>query len=111
MKGTSRLSNKLERISAALIGTGHIAREHLACLKQLPGAEVVAVCDKSAVLAELTADEFGIPASFSDHKQMLDVIRPEIVHITTPAASHFPIALDALSVGAHLLVEKPITLR
>lgn len=96
-------------VKAALIGTGRIAHEHLSCLKQLPGVEIVAVCDRFAAVAEMTADRFGIPAWFSDHRRMLETARPDIVHITTPVTSHFSLALDALDAGCHVFVEKPIT--
>ena len=39
-------------IKAALIGAGHIARQHLACLRELPGVEVVGICDLSPAMAE-----------------------------------------------------------
>ena len=37
---------------AALIGAGHIARQHLACLRELPGVELAGVCDLSRAMAE-----------------------------------------------------------
>jgi predicted dehydrogenase len=57
---------------AALIGAGQIARQHLACLKVLPGAEVTAVCDLSPATAEAAAERFGIDAWFTDHRAMLE---------------------------------------
>lgn len=94
----------------ALVGTGYIAREHLACLRGLRTTETVAVCDLSPAMAEATAEEFGVPRWFTDHRRMLDELRPDVVHVTTPLPSHVPLALDALEAGAHVLVEKPITL-
>ncbi len=96
-------------IGVALIGTGQIAQEHLSCLRQLPGVEVTGVCDRYASLAEMTAERFGIPAWFDDHRRMLEVLKPDVVHITTPPAAHFPLAMDALEAGSHVIVEKPIT--
>ena len=40
---------------------------------------------------------------------MLERVRPDVVHITTPPQSHFKLAMDALAAGAHVIVEKPIT--
>ena len=34
-------------MKAALIGAGQISRQHLACLKVLPGVELAAICDLS----------------------------------------------------------------
>ena len=95
---------------AAVIGSGYIAREHLECLATLPGVETAAVCDLSPVLAESTAERYGIARWFTDHEKLLSEIEPDVVHVTTPPASHVRIAGDALRAGAHVLVEKPIAL-
>jgi predicted dehydrogenase len=94
---------------AALIGTGHIARQHLACLRKLPGVEIAGLCDLSPATAESVAERFGVPAWFTDHHALLEQTRPDVVHITTPAPSHFALALDALDAEAHVIVEKPAT--
>jgi predicted dehydrogenase len=96
-------------VKAVLIGAGQIARQHLACLKTLPDVQMAAVCDLSPSAAEAAAERYGIPTWFTDHRAMLDKVRPEVVHITTPPASHFRLAMDSLDVGAHVIVEKPAT--
>lgn len=96
-------------MKVALIGAGQIARQHLACLKTLPGVELAAVCDLSAATAEATAERYGIGGWFTDHRAMLDQVRPGAVHITTPPTSHFALAMDALNAGAHVILEKPAT--
>lgn len=94
---------------AALIGAGHVARQHLACLRELPGVETVAVCDLSPATAEAAAERFSVPFWFTDHRRMLADIRPDVVHVTTPPHFHYPVALDALDAGAHVVLEKPAT--
>jgi predicted dehydrogenase len=96
-------------MKVALIGAGQIARQHLACLKTLPGVELAAICDLSAATAEAAAERYGITAWFTDHRAMLEKARPEVVHVTTPPNSHFRLAMDALDTGAHVIVEKPAT--
>jgi predicted dehydrogenase len=96
-------------LKVALIGAGAIARQHLACLKTLPGVELAAVCDLSAATAEATAERFGIGSWYTDHRSMLEKIRPEVVHITTPPTSHFRLAMDSLDSSAHVILEKPAT--
>ncbi|HWW87214.1 MAG TPA: Gfo/Idh/MocA family oxidoreductase [Vicinamibacterales bacterium] len=95
-------------IRAALIGAGEISLQHLACLHTLPGVTLAGVCDRSPALAECAADRFGAGAWFVDHRAMLDAVRPDVVHVTTPVASHFQLAMDALEAGAHVIVEKPV---
>ncbi len=96
-------------MKAALIGAGHIARQHLACLKTLPGVELAGICDLSPATAECAAERYGVRAWFTDHREMLARVRPDVVHVTTPPTSHYRLALDALDAGAHVVVEKPAT--
>ena len=42
-------------------------------------------------------------------KILISDIRPDLVHITTPPASHFSIAKGCLAAGSNVLCEKPIT--
>lgn len=94
---------------SALVGTGAIARQHLAALARLPGVELVAVCDISRVSAEFAAERYRAAAWFTDQREMLAAARPDVVHVTTPVTSHYALASDALDAGAHVIVEKPIT--
>jgi predicted dehydrogenase len=96
-------------VKAALIGAGQIARQHLACLKTLPGVELAAICDLSPATAEAAAERYGIGAWFTDYRMMLEKVQPDVVHVTTPPPSHFKLALDSIDAGAHVVVEKPAT--
>jgi predicted dehydrogenase len=96
-------------MKAALIGAGQIAKQHLSCLKTLPGVELAAICDLSPASAEAVAERYGIGSWFTDHRAMLEETRPDVVHVTTPPTSHFGLAMDSLDAGAHVIVEKPAT--
>jgi predicted dehydrogenase len=96
-------------VRAAIIGAGQIARQHLSCLKTLPGVELAAICDLSPATAEAAAERYGIRAWYTDHRDMLEKVRPDVVHVTTPPTSHFGPAMDSLDAGAHVIVEKPAT--
>ena len=96
-------------VRAALVGAGQIARQHLACLRELPGVDTVAVCDVSAATAQAAAERFSVPSWFTDHRSMLAEVSPDVVHVTTPPHVHYAVALDALDAGAHVVLEKPAT--
>ncbi len=96
-------------LRAAVIGAGHIARQHLACLRERPDVAIVGVCDLSRVVAEAAADRYQVPLWFTDAGTMLDAVRPDVVHITTPPGSHHRLAMMALEAGCHVIVEKPAT--
>ena len=99
----------MTKIKSALIGCGAIAREHLAALAELDNVEVAGVCDLSAARAEATAERFSIRKWYTSYQQLLDEVHPDMVHITTPPSSHFPIANACLSGGLNVICEKPIT--
>src|SRR6516164_11080014 len=99
----------MRKLSGVVIGCGGIARSHFAAISDLPGVEVVAVCDLSAARAEATAERFGIAKWYSSYEQLLANVDPNLVHITTPPSSHFPIAKACLAAGLNVLCEKPIT--
>ncbi|GAO05555.1 Gfo/Idh/MocA family protein [Anaeromyxobacter sp. PSR-1] len=98
-------------VRVAVIGCGQIADAHLAQARRA-GAEVVAVCDATRHMAEQAAARWRVPAFYEGPDAvdaMLAEARPEVVHVTTPPASHLPLATRALAAGAHVYVEKPVT--
>lgn len=97
------------QLTAAMIGAGTIAREHLTYLSGLPNVSVVALADRSPALGQAMADRFSVDRIFTSHQRLLAATRPDVVHITTPPASHAAIAMDSLDAGAHVFVEKPVS--
>ncbi len=93
-------------ISAAVIGCGAIAAQHLPAIAARRDSRVVGVCDRSPVTVDYFAAEYDT-AAFTDAAEMLSVTQPDVVHILTPASSHVPLAELAIDHGAHVVVEKP----
>lgn len=93
--------------TAAVIGLGDISALHLDAIRANPGIELVGVCDVDASRAEAAGRANGVPF-FTDHRELLRAVSPQVVHVTTPHDQHVPVALDALDAGAHVLTEKPI---
>ena len=100
----------MKKSTAVVIGCGAIAREHLGALQEMKDVEVLAVCDLSPTRAEAMAERFGIARWHTDYEHVLDQVRPDLVHITTPPSSHYPIARNCLGRKLNVLCEKPITL-
>src|SRR5689334_6071883 len=101
----------MKKLTGALIGCGAIAREHLAAMRDLDNAEMIAVCDLSPARAEATAERFNIPHWYTQHELMLREHRPDLVHITASPEAHVPLAKYCLSDGLNVLCEKPVTTR
>jgi predicted dehydrogenase len=98
------------RLRMALVGCGQIADAHLQEAAKIGSVDAVAVCDMHIDLARQAAARFHIQGVYQDVDRMFDEIRPDVVHITTPAQTHGPLAIRALAAGCHVYVEKPFTL-
>ncbi|MEO5740449.1 MAG: Gfo/Idh/MocA family oxidoreductase [Vicinamibacterales bacterium] len=98
---------KSGNLRIAIVGCGQIADAHLQEIAKIDGVEAVAVCDREPDLAYQAAARFNIPYRFEDLERMLDEVRPDVVHITTPPHSHAPLAAACMRRGAHVYVEKP----
>jgi predicted dehydrogenase len=84
-----------------------MGRNHLRVLNDLETCVTVGVAEVDEAAARLAARRFGIPA-FTDYRQLLDRQRPDAVVVAVPTALHHDVALEAISRGVHVLVEKPI---
>ena len=89
-----------------LVGAGYVSEFHIKALKRLSNVRLVGITDLDAARAKATAQSFGI-AAFPSLKVMA-AEGLDVVHVLTPPDSHVTVALDALSLGCHVLVEKPL---
>ncbi|MGH7438758.1 MAG: Gfo/Idh/MocA family protein [Polyangiaceae bacterium] len=100
------------KLRVAVIGCGKIADGHVEEIRKLASvAELVAVCDREFEMARQLALRHTIPGVYDDLDAMLAKERLDVVHIATPPNSHLAIARKVIDAGAHVLVEKPLTLR
>jgi predicted dehydrogenase len=97
-------------LKVAIVGCGKIADVHALQILRVGACEIVGVCDREPLMAEQLYERFPIKRHFSDLAELLTQTRPDVVHITTPAESHFDIARFCLERGCHVYVEKPFTL-
>ncbi|WP_057939705.1 Gfo/Idh/MocA family protein [Algoriphagus resistens] len=103
-------------IQVALIGTGWYGKSDLFRLIQVADVEVVALCDvDSKQLAEAgklvsTRQKSGkVPALYENYKELLANEKPEYVLIGSPDHWHALMAIDAVKNGAHVYLQKPIS--
>lgn len=97
-------------VKVAVVGCGKTADMHVAGIRTLNSARIVAVCDVEPLMAEQLAARYGIANCYSNFDELLATERPDVVHIATPPASHLSLAMRALDAGCHLVVEKPLAL-
>lgn len=109
------LAAQEKRWRVALIGTGWYGKSDLFRLIQVAPVDVVGLCDpdrhqltEAAALVRSRSPQ-SKPRTFSEHEQLLRETRPEIVLIGTPDHWHAVTCIDALRSGAHVYVQKPIS--
>jgi len=100
----------------ALIGTGWYGKSDLFRLMQVAPVDVVALCDvdkqqlnKAADMVSQRQKNNKKPGLYGDYRKLLSEQKPEIVLIGTPDHWHALTAIDAMRSGAHVYVQKPIS--
>jgi predicted dehydrogenase len=93
----------------AVVSCGAIAREYLTAMQDMDDVQVAAICDLSPARVEATAERFGIGDWSADYEHLLHKVQPDLVDITSPPSSHFPIAKHCLERRLNMLCEKLIT--
>src|SRR5690606_85393 len=53
------------------------------------------------------AQKYRIPQTFSDYREMLERVNPDIVYVIMGPNVVTPIALDCIHAGKHVFIEKP----
>jgi predicted dehydrogenase len=105
-----KISRKaVSTVRFGVIGYGYWGPNVVRNLQGITGAEVAAVCDKSAISRKRVHRNF--PGIYVTADALELVTSPEIdaVAVVTPVWTHFELAKAALENGKHIFVEKPFT--
>lgn len=89
----------------AVIGVGHLGKEHARILAGLRGVKLVGVADVNAEQAQAVAQRVGTKA-YADHRDLLSQV--DAATIVVPTTYHYQVACDFLNLGIPLLMEKPL---
>jgi predicted dehydrogenase len=93
-----------------IVGCGKVADQHVQAIHRIPDCEIAALCDREPLMAKQLGERCGLTVCFSDAREMLQSVRPDVVHITTPPQGHYSLAAECLNAGSHVYVEKPFTI-
>lgn len=101
----------------ALIGTGWYGKSDLMRFHQVADIEVVGLCDvdqrQLSEAASLVMQRMSLPhppPCYADYEALLRDTQPEIVLIGSPDHWHALQAIAAIEAGAHVYLQKPISL-
>ncbi len=96
----------MKKLKCAVIGAGYLGKFHAQKYAALPDCELTAVVDIDENVANNIAAQNNSTA-YTDYRQLLGKV--DAVSIVVPTTYHHQVAKDFLQAGAHVLVEKPIT--
>ncbi|MBD3165212.1 hypothetical protein GF324_01295 [bacterium] len=98
-------SEKVQRTAPA----GWMPLSHADALDSLDAYELVALCDPDRDRLNEAGEKFSISARFTDHRELLGQVRPDVVTIATRTDVRARIMRDAASAGVRgIHAEKPI---
>lgn len=110
------LINPQRPFRVALIGAGWYGKSDLFRLIQVAPVEVVALCDVDKNMLNAAADLVSKrqksgkkPKTYGDYRKLLAENELDIVLIGTPDHWHALQMIDAVKAGAHVYVQKPIS--
>ena len=100
-----------KRLNIGVIGLGRLGQVYAADLAHLvPNANLVAVADEQAQLAESFAQQNGVSKWYASHHDLLADREIDAVAVITPTGTHHDVVIDAAEQGKAIFCEKPISI-
>jgi predicted dehydrogenase len=98
-----------ETLKAAVVGLGKMGLLHACTLNVLPNVKLTALCEKSFITRKFLKKVFNAVPIVNDVEKLSD-LDLDIVYVTTPIPSHYPIARTIYSkkIAHNLFVEKTL---
>src|SRR5438094_501431 len=96
-------------VRVGVIGYGYWGPNLVRNLAEVEGFRVTTVSDMSESRLALARARYPSITTTTDCHRLIDDPAVDAVVIMTPVSTHYPLALEALQAGKHVLVAKPIT--
>ncbi len=97
----------MEQIKAAVVGVGLFGEYHAKAYAEYHRSELAMVCDMNEQRAKAVAQKYGCDYT-TKSEEIADRPDIEAVSIATPDFAHRDVALQLISAGKNVLVEKPL---
>ena len=93
-------------IKAGVIGLG-VGEQHIRSYQNIPGCEVLAVCDRDADRLGDIADQYEIPTRQTDWRYLTEHPDLDVISVCSYDDGHAEQMISAFKHGKHVMVEKP----
>lgn len=92
-----------------ILGAGRIFSEHARAAQQLGDRlSLIAVADHDPIKLAHASDQYGVPITTTNYRDVLQRHDVDIVAICTPPHTHEQMISDALEAGKYVVCEKPL---
>jgi predicted dehydrogenase len=98
----------MDKIKFAIVGCGRISDLHARAYKGSQDAEIFAVCDMNADLANKRREEWGARKVFTDYEALLKDPDIQAVELLVPHNLHREMTVAAAQAKKHVSVQKPM---
>jgi len=95
-------------MKAGIIGLGKMGLLHAGILNTQNNIELTSIAEKENFIAKYIKNTLPSVNVYEDFKKMIDKEKLDVVYITTPAPSHFPMMMYCIKKGVNFFVEKPL---
>jgi predicted dehydrogenase len=96
-------------VGIGVIGYGYWGPNLVRNFIETPDTQVIAVSDLSQGRLDLVQRRYPMVQVTNEYRDLLRDPKIDAIAISTPVSTHFPLAMEALKAGKHVLVEKPMT--
>lgn len=90
-----------------ILGSGFAGQGHALALRDA-GVDIVGMAGRTEHVVRERVADLGIPHPFTDWRQALAELQPDIVAVATPGGAHFEPVMTALEQGCHVFCDKPL---
>lgn len=111
MKIRNKYINRKNILKVALFGCGKMGMHHLQIIKSLPNAQLVGIADPRVNEQEINEITGSGVIVADTAENLLDSVKPDVVHIVTPPETHYHLGMLAINNGIHVYMEKPFSLQ
>ena len=98
----------MSKIRVLILGTGGMARQHVALLREDPRVEITGAADVDLARARAFTETHKIPNAFGTLEDAIAWGQFDAAMNVTPDSVHYPTTMKLLTAKKHVLCEKPL---